>query len=206
MKDLQEKILEFFNNIDERQKYYMFAGVLLLFFLLDYFILMNPQIKALTTISPELTILQGDIQKVKDDIKRIDQYKMSTEETQKKMDELGQRVLTREGLPVVLAYISELANSNGFEVDQMIPNPDEQKSLLENNGREYFTLPIEIRGRCSYHHFGRFLNKMENGEFDLRLGEFSISGNPGQTTRPQHDVQLKVLAVVTEDKSNGGGK
>jgi Tfp pilus assembly protein PilO len=206
MNELREKITDFLNNIDERQKYYVFGVILFLFLLLDYFLLMNPQLNALSKLNPEVKILKADIQKVKTDIKQIGQYTKNTEDVQKKMDDLGQRVLTREELPIVLAYISELANDNGLEIDQMIPNPDEQRSLLVNNGREYFTLPIEIRGRCSYHSFGKFLNQMENGEFDLRLGEFSIAGSQSQTSPAFHNVQLKVLAVVNEDKFNGGKK
>ena len=65
---LQNKISSYIESVDEKVIYYILGGILFSVFLLDYFVLMRPQIASLSKISPEIRLLSDDINKAKDDI------------------------------------------------------------------------------------------------------------------------------------------
>ncbi|MCA9406954.1 MAG: hypothetical protein KC684_10475, partial [Candidatus Omnitrophica bacterium] len=62
---VQEKIREFLEKVDQKQLYYIFGGIVLFVFLLDYFLLMRPQINSLNKINPEIIKLRKQIDDAK---------------------------------------------------------------------------------------------------------------------------------------------
>ncbi|MGE0269003.1 MAG: type 4a pilus biogenesis protein PilO [Candidatus Omnitrophota bacterium] len=193
--DLKEKFNEKFEKLDDKTLYYIFGGVLLLVFLLDYFVLMRPQLATLTKINPELKILAVDIDKAKGEIMKLDQYQKEVARLEGVIKKENEKVEPREEVPLILEHVSRLANDNGVKINQIMPNVIDSEIVLENNDRVYYALPIEIEARAGYHNLGRFIDVIERGEIFLKVTKLTIASS---TNTKEHSIKLTLGAIVYE--------
>lgn len=180
-------------KINDKNRHYVFGGILVVIFLLDWFILMQPQLRALQKINPELKALSESIQNTKNDIQNIDTYKKQVEELKGKVSDIYLSVKAKEEVEVILERISLLANKNGVKIDQIKPDTQELEVLLENNERQFLSLPISIEAHSSYHNFGKFINELERDEIFLKVSTFTIT--PTSEMR-SHSIKLTLKAVI----------
>lgn len=197
IKELLKKLQEKIAGLDDKQRYWIFAGILVFIFLLDYLILMRPQLNTLSKINPEIKLLKDDLKKAKDDIQKIDYYKGEVEKLKGSVSEANIKVKPKEAVPLVLEHISRIADQNGVVINQIMPEPEGQEVAIQNPERIYYRLPISVEARGGYHQFGRFINALENGEVYIEVKTFSIS-SAGVETR-QHKINLKLDAVIYEN-------
>ena len=200
---IPEKYLRLITNLDEKQRYCVLGGVLLFVFLLDYFILMGPQLSALSKINPKIEILTKDIKETKDNLQKIEFYRGEVKRLKGKVKDTDLMVKPKHEVPLVLERISRIANQNGIKIDQIMPETQHQEILLEEKERTYYTLPIFIEARASYHDFGRFLNKIEKDEILLKVSSFTLK----KGSRPRlHEVTVTLESIIHEevDPTAGG--
>ena len=190
------KISSFLLKVEGKNRYYIFIGILVFVFLMDYFLLMSRQLSALRKINPEISLLSEDIKKVKNDMKKLDTYRADLEEISKKFEEANLKVKSRDEVSVILEYIANTASETGVKIDQIMPDTLDQELLTENNQRKYFDLPIYMEARSDYHSFGRFFNKFEQNDISLRIGSYTIVVT--NDTR-SHSIKLTFRATVYED-------
>ncbi len=193
---IPEKISSIFSKVEGNNRYYVFVGILFAVFLLDYFLLMSPQLGALKKINPEIKALSGNIKRAKEDIKKLNIYKADLEEISEKFTEANLKVKSRDEISAVLEYIAYVANETGVKIDQIMPDMLGQELLTENNQRKYFDLPIYMEARSSYHNFGRFLNKIGQNDISLRVGTFTVVVT--NDTR-HHAIKMTFKATIFED-------
>ena len=193
---IANKISSYLESVDEKTIYYLLGGVLFFVFLLDYFILMKPQISTLVKISPEINLLSDDIAKAKNDIQRFQQYKKEVEDLKGKVKKSNKKLKFKEEVPLILENISFMADNNGIIIDRVMPNFPEQKVLLENNERRYYGLPIFIKARSNYHDFGSFLNQIENGDIFFNVSSFAVVATTGKR---KHVIEIVLDAVIYEE-------
>lgn len=191
------KIPDILNKIDEKNRYYIFIGILVFVFLADYFVLMRPQFAALTKISPEIRILSQDIQKAKEEIQRMSSYQDEIKRLEDKIKGSSLKMRSKDEVPLILERISQLANQNGVEIDQIMPFSQDQEILLQDNKRTYYALPILVEARSGYHSFGRFLNQLERDNIAVDEAAFAITAT--DDTR-YHKVKLNLEAMVFEEE------
>src|SRR3989344_131290 len=164
------KVSELIGKIDEKNRHYFLIGALLFIFLLDYFILMRPQMVILTKISPELKLLSQDIEKAREDIGKLGFYQAEVRRLESQLAQTSKTIKSKEEVSIILEQISRMANRNNIRIDQIMPSMEEQKVLLEDNKRTYYALPILVQAKSGYHDFGRFLNQMERNDLFFGFG------------------------------------
>ncbi|MCD4781481.1 MAG: type 4a pilus biogenesis protein PilO [Candidatus Omnitrophica bacterium] len=190
------KYVEMLQNIDEKNRYYLFIGVLLLIFLLDYFVFIGPQLGTLMGLSPKISILNDDIQRVENDFKRIEDYRIQVKELKETLAEIRKNIKLREDVPNILEKISFLADKNGIKIDRIMPEPDDQTEILEKDKKVYYYLPIYIEARSTYHNFGRFLSSLEQEEIFIKTSTFSLASS---SNIKEHTLKLTLLTIIVED-------
>lgn len=195
-KKISDKISLVFEKIEGKNRYYVFIGILLFVFLLDYFVLMSPQLAALRKITPEIRIVQDNIKKLKKDMQKLGVYRRDLKELNNKFDETNTMVKSRDDVSMILEHIAYVASEYAVKIDQMIPDMLDQELLAENSQRKYFDLPIYIEARSGYHNFGRFLNNIGTEDISLRIAAFTISAT--NDTR-YHVVKITFKATVFEE-------
>ncbi len=193
---IPEKISSIFLKVEGNNRYYVFIGVLVFVFLLDYFLLMSPQLGALRKISPEIKTVSEDIRKAKADIDKLNSYKADLEKATEKFTEANLKVKSRDEISIILEHIAYIANETGMKIDQIMPDMLGQELLTENDQRKYFDLPIYMEARSSYHNFGRFMNKVEQNDISLRIGTFTIVVT--SDTR-NHMIKMTFKATIFEE-------
>lgn len=193
---IPEQISSVVSKMDGKNRYYVFIGILVAVFLLDFFLLMNPQLGALRKISPEIKALSENIRKGKEDIERLNTYRASLEDISQKFSEANLKVKSRNEVSLILEHIAYVASETGVKIDQIMPDILGQELLAENDQRKYYDLPIYMEARSSYHDFGRFLEKIEQNDVSLRVGAFSVVAT--NDTR-SHALKLTFKATIFED-------
>lgn len=200
---IPEQFKQLFVKLDEKNRYYVFGGILLFVFLLDYLIIMRPQLGTLAKISPEIKLLVDDVTKAKVDIDKLLQYKSEVEKLRKKVEGESKKVRSREEVTVVLEQISRLAIDSGLRIEQITPNSAEQKLILDTKERKYYSLPISIDAKSGYHHFGKFLNQFELEGIFLTVKTFNIA-SVGESKL--HNLKLTLNALVYDEIKPGEKK
>ena len=194
---MKVKISEFVGKIDEKSRYYILIGVLVFVFLLDYFILMRPQLATLAKINPEIKILAQDWEKAREDIQKLSFYQDEVKQLEGQLAQTSQRLKSKEEVSMILEQISRMANQNHVKIDQIMPFVEDQKVLLEDNRRIYDALPILVQARSGYHDLGRFLNDLEKNDLFLYMTAFSIvTGEDAHS----HALKMNLKAIVFEEK------
>ncbi|MBU0469400.1 MAG: type 4a pilus biogenesis protein PilO [Candidatus Omnitrophica bacterium] len=193
---LQNKISSYIESVDEKVIYYILGGILFSVFLLDYFVLMRPQIASLSKIGPEIRSLSEDIKKAKDDILRSKQYELEVAKISDDVAKSNAKLKFKEEVPLILENISRMADDNGVKIDQIMPDAQDQQILLENEERRYYSLPIFIKATSGYHDFGRFLSELERGDIFFKVSSFGIISSRGEK---KHLVEITLDAVVYEE-------
>ena len=192
----KKEILEKLENLNDKQRRYVFIGLLVLVFVLDFFLLMQPQISMLTKIGPEIDVLKQDIGTVKENSQRINEYKNAAERLRKKVDILNLSVRHKSEVSSILETISTLASKSGVKIDEIKPDPEQQKVLLDKNNRKYYSMPINIDAESSYHNFGRFLNQLENDVISLQVSSFTMIANGSSKN---HKIKMVLRTIVFEE-------
>ncbi|OGW96519.1 MAG: hypothetical protein A2Z81_00710 [Omnitrophica WOR_2 bacterium GWA2_45_18] len=191
-----ENILSIIGKVDEKKRFYLFIGVLVFVFLLDYLILMRPQLSTLMKINPEINILSQDIKQTQDDLLKISFYKSEVDRLRKNIKEVNQMIRSKDEVPLILERISRLANQNSIKIDQIMPNTQGQEILLDNKEQKYFKLPVLVEARGGFHNLGRFLNTIENDKMIVTIVDFDITKLNETNTLA---VRLTLEAVIFEE-------
>ncbi len=192
---VSEKIAEVLKKLEGKNIYYVFIGVLVVIFLLDYFIIMGPQLSALSKVSGEVKALSTQVTNTETAIQRLNTYRQQIKTLKKDIQEENLKVTLKDDVPLVLAEISRVAIANHFQINQIMPDVSQEQLLLEDKERRYFRLPVLIEAQSSYHNFGRFLNKIENLETILNIDTFSVvAGRQGKL----HKIKIKLSMIMFE--------
>jgi len=193
---LSEKVVDILKKLEGKNIYYALVGVLVLFFLMDYFILMRPQLAALSKIGAEINILSGDLGKVKTDIQRLNAYRNQTAQLRQNIKEENHRANLKDDVPLVLEHISRIAIKNNFQINQIMPDVIQQELLLEDDEKRYFRLPVLIEAKTSYHNFGRFLNQLERADAVLNVDAFAVMAKKDGKL---HNIKLTLSVIIFEE-------
>lgn len=194
---LKEQVAAILGKIDPKNYFYIFVGILLFLFLIDYFILMRPQIAALSKISGENKKLSDDIKQLKEDEKNLSGYRNQIEQLTNKVEEADLRFRSKNELDYVIQEISRLANLNKVKIDEIMSENENIKEVMKNIKRSYYSLPIDIEGKSDYHNLGRFLNQLETDNVFLNIRAFSLSKTEDAHS---HKIKLTIKTIVYDEK------
>ena len=183
-------------RINEKNPYYTLGLFLLIVFLLDYFLVMQFQLRTLYHLNPKVSMLSQELRTTQDTISKLQQYQVEVKKLSQKVRLLNSQIRTREQLPLVIDSIMRLAKKTGVRVEQIMPNSTAPESILKNNEGQYFSIPLVVEARAGYHNFGKFLNLLEREEAFLNIGDFTISAS--STEAAQHDIKMNLNAIVFE--------
>jgi len=104
-----EPYLEKLKNLDVKKRLYVFIGLLVFIFLIDYLIFMRPQLNALSKINPEIKLLNDDLKQAKDDISKMNIYRASVNALRKHVEVANAKVTPKVEVPLILENISIIA-------------------------------------------------------------------------------------------------
>lgn len=197
---IREKVFGAVAQINAKNPYYMLGLFLAVLFLADYLLLMQFQLRVLYVLNPKVGILGKELRTTKDDIAKRAEYQQELQRLSEKVKAMNTKIRTREEMTLIIDNVSRLARANGVRIEQIMPDSESSEPILKNTGGQYFIIPLRVEARAGYHSFGKFLNQIEREEAFLTLGDFSIQGNPTDSTK--HKINVNIKAIVFESRDN----
>jgi Tfp pilus assembly protein PilO len=197
---VMEKISGIISGLNEKNPYYVICGFLVLLLLADYFLVLQFQIGSINSLSPKIATLTRDIQTTKANIERIPQHKIDLEKLSGQLNKVNHKMRSKEEAPLILESVSRIANKNGVKIEKILPRTSQAEPVLDNDDGQYFSIPVDVEAKSSYHDFARFINQLETEEIFLSILEFSILEN--HSNAMHHTIQLMISAVVFEKKQD----
>ncbi|MDP2938777.1 MAG: type 4a pilus biogenesis protein PilO [Candidatus Omnitrophota bacterium] len=182
------------NFLLERHKNLIIALFLILLFILDFTLLMGPQIRILRKIGAKVLVLSSDLRKAKKDIASQKEFKDKLTLLKGKIEEIGASVKPEEELPSILDTISRTANRTSVKITQLKPLKEERTVVLKTGKTLFYQIPVLIDVRCGYHELGKFLNELERGDLFLKIIALEVTTN--QDDILHHLVRLTIQLFV----------
>ncbi len=168
---IDEKFIPFEN----KKKFIVLGGIVLLPILLCYFLVYQPNIE-------QTDKLKEQIQKSSDELKRVRKaardLPLHVEELKKTQEafELTSVLLPKsQEIPDLLRSISDLGKHSGLDFLSFVPGSEVPKDF-------YAEIPIDIKIRGPYHNLGLFLDKVSKLERivtvnNIRTEKVDLEGN-----------------------------
>lgn len=189
------KIIQSFNSLNDQARYGILAGIVILVLSLDMFFLVLPQLAGISDANDRIKKISDDTQEVLTGRQRIVQLKKNLEDVRTQLNSLNKKVRNIQEVPVILSTISSIANDYGVKIDQLIPEKNLQEDLKAIGDGRYYALPIEIKARCGYHMFGRFLNKLESEDMYFILKNFIVENVDRNINTHSFSLTIKMILV-----------
>ncbi|MCK5215093.1 MAG: type 4a pilus biogenesis protein PilO [Candidatus Omnitrophica bacterium] len=194
--ELKAKITGGITKIYENNPFLLIGGVILVVLLVDYFLVMQFQLRILGTLNPKISERSQELKTTQNNVERMPQYKKEAGRIESELARASRRIKTKEEIPLVLKDISRIANIHSVRIEEVFQDTSLDNPILENSEGKYYILPVEIQARSSYHDFGRFLNQLENEGAIMNIPEFKIAASSGETAK--HSIRLVINTVVLE--------
>ena len=89
------------------------------------------------------------------------------------------------------AYISAQAKESSIEITE---TSSLMTQFYKQIGKDkYSMIPLSLSLRCKYHNLGKFLSKIEQGEYPLKIKNLVIAAE-----KTNHIVSLNISALAKE--------
>jgi len=199
--DFLNKLL---SKIDDKNQHLVAWGFLGLILILDFFLILKPQLNKLSQLNPAIQKLSSDLSSARKNISQVNQFRLEITLSKDKLEQMVSAVKKREELNIILQRLSLLANQAGVEIDQIMPNPLAQEEMLKDKEAQYFSLPIFIQAKGGFHSLGRFMNAVENDPMALNVANFTF--NSSQSDRVGHLAQLTLKATIFDESNQESSK
>jgi len=191
MKQFLDKI----NTLDARYVYLLIAGTILLFATADFCLIMRPQVSILMALDKKIAQSKADITTLQTNKQRLGQFQKQLDLARESMQDFNIMIHKKDEVPVVLKAISTFANEYGVKIDQLVPQPPEQKPLVQNENGKYFSQVIFVRANTGYHQLGRFLQRLEKERIFWQMDSFAISADDQNPQMHKVKMQMKILLL-----------
>lgn len=145
--------------------------------LLDFFLIMRPQMRWSSQLSPKIIELKRQIDQTDSDIALIAQIQEQYQKSKTEMADIEKKVPLEEDIPLILQVISNAANDAMIKIFEMRPMKEAKEIILETKTGKYYRIPISIEARGGYHLFGNFLSILENSEIFMSVHSLEITSN-----------------------------
>ncbi len=193
------KLVEKFNALDLKLRYGILGIAVVWIMLLDYALIMQFQVRALSKMKQEIATLKADTDRVKNESQRITQIMRNASGMQGQVQKFNTKIRSLQEVPLVLDEISRIANTNKVTIDQITPAKEGQEEMVTIGSIKYYALPIVITARSGYHMFGRLLNELENAQLLFIVKDLRIQ----PSEKPNSLAVGVTLKVILMDKKEG---
>ena len=189
-------LIGYFNSLDIKARYTIFAVCVGAVVALDYFLLIRLQLQWMAAADTAIQSVAADTARVKSDVQRVGQIKQNLEISRAELESVNSKIRSMEEVPAILEEISRTANEFHVNIEQLAPVKAEKEALLAGAGSQYYSLPIVITAHSGYHMFGHFLNKLESGNLLFMLRDLRVE--QGAQAAGDLTIQATLKIIVTD--------
>ncbi|MBI4707904.1 MAG: type 4a pilus biogenesis protein PilO [Candidatus Omnitrophica bacterium] len=198
MKDLLQKIINFKIPQDfefDNKKKILAVIICVVVLYLDFGVVMKAQLTGLRKIGPKITKLKSELDLLNKNLLRMQDIKASDPEAIKKRAQKAMRMIPEGQISLLLQTLSENANKNFLTITHIKPakEPPVKGVVVPQNLTSYL-INIDLNG--DYHHLGKFINALENGDVFLMVQNLRIQ--PDRKDFLKQKINLVLKTYVTK--------
>lgn len=190
-----EDLIGRFNGLDIKIRLGFFVGILLLVLTIDYFAVLQFELRGLRLTAESIKNTEEDIAKLQADQARLGQIKNTLNKVKEDFNKMQGKIRSLQELPMILEDLSKMAVAAHLTVDQITPSREGQEDFATIAGVKYFALPVVVTAHCGYHNFGQFLNTVENSNVMFLLKDLRLEGSEKQNSAVSVTATLKVIVA-----------
>ncbi|MBF0388025.1 MAG: type 4a pilus biogenesis protein PilO [Candidatus Omnitrophica bacterium] len=187
--------LDKLKELEAKYLYMMLAGIILLFAVGDYALVMRSQVGLVGSLDSRIVKLRADIADLANNKQRLVQYNDQLEQARLARKNFSAMVHRKDEVPAVLKSISSIANDCGVKIDQLSPQAVSAAALVQNEDGKYHSMNIAVRVRSGFHQFGRFLNQLERARIFWQLEDFTVKADDKDLQRQEVKMNMKILIL-----------
>jgi Tfp pilus assembly protein PilO len=176
------------SGLDDKKIVAVILVLLIVVIFLDFRFITGKQVQGIRSLGPKIAKLQKDTDSVKKDLARIKALKSKQAEPQISLAK-ARKIVSQEEIAYILQQVSEMANKNDVRIMQMKPSQEKGAQT-----EKLIPLLITLDLVCDYHHLGKFINDMENGQIFLAVQGMKISSQAQDILK--QNVSLAVKTYV----------
>lgn len=158
---------EKYAKLNNKTKYLVAVGLIILPAALFYFLIFQPQSTKMINLNSQITGLQNDIAKVKKAVSDLPKYKRELEEVKKEFEATSVLLPKSQEIPNLLRNISDLGKNAGLDFLTFTPGQEVPKDF-------YAEIPIDITIKGPYHNLGVFLDKVSKLDRIVTVNNITI--------------------------------
>lgn len=177
----------------DNKKIALLVFICALFLYLDFSLVFKSQMRALKTTAPKIAALKRDLDNLAKDTARMRELKKKQAEPEQKTAVKLKKIISSQQLVSLLKDLSDIANKNEVKLEQIKPSKDTQIAKQDKIAGIDKLQPILITLNLTgdYHHFGKFINDIENGEVFIAVQSMKIASGQGQYFKQKVSLVLR---------------
>lgn len=192
---IPDQITAFFaEHITEKNRYYFIGGVLFVISLMAILF----QFKILMSLNPKIASLSKELKQAQENISRLGQFEQEADRLNSARHDMDARILSKEQIPAILENIAVIAKDFKIKINQLVPLRESQDSVLKMDEGQYFSFPILVHARGSYHDIGRFFDRLEKDAILMNIVDFDVTAN--NENAAQHSLNMIIQVFLKEKK------
>lgn len=188
--------MNFFNlkEMDKEQKQKLLLAVLIgaIGLVFYYTFLIQPQMRRLDGLMPEVREIRRELILMKQDINRVDRLREQLGLLNEQMERYQKSFPLESDLSGLLSYLSAEARKAHVTLLGIEPKAEEEK----NSSGIFQEISLTLRAEGGYHELGLFLNRLETGERLMAVDHFALETNPNNPR--QHPMRLNLKSYVSK--------
>ncbi|RPH71157.1 MAG: pilus assembly protein PilO [Myxococcaceae bacterium] len=182
MDELIERVLK----APPLQRWGGLAGALVLITLLNYFLLISPELTKLEQQAAQQRALDSQLQEKSEIAQNLNERRREMDVLQQKLDEALSELPEAADLDELLAQLNEIGRKSGLEISTVEPTPEETAQI-------YVKIPIKMVLTGNYHEVAMFLQSLANLRRIVNVNNIQL----GSPTLKAEKVVLNTSFVAT---------
>ena len=183
---------KFINERNPREKQMIIALGLIGIVFFDYWVLINPVIKAYIRIGSQSAPLETELKGLSDDWKNRKFIEKNWNQAKLNLENSERRFIAPNETPTFLENLSKLALDSGVKVTSLQPLESPNKNTKKAPIDPYTGVAIRISAIGGTHEFGKFLSWLENNSTFIKVTDIKISPNSMDDHRHILDLEIGV--------------
>lgn len=181
-------------KLDKKKIYLIILASAILIYL-DFTFVIGREIQNIKNIQPKTAKLEKDLDTLNKDLAKIQELKNKQAENNQKLPKVKKIILDSETVSL-LQNISQLANKDAIQIIQIKSSKEAQVTQDKPTSADKFTpLVITLDLMSDYHHFGKFINDLENSQTFIAVQSFKINYQQADYIKQRISLVLKTYVT-----------
>ncbi len=191
-------MINLLNNLQlDKKKIILIIIVFVAVVYLDFTFVIGRQMGNINTLGQKITKIKKDLDKLSRDLDKSKATNGKQVETSQKPSPKVKKVLSNTEVVSLLKNISEIAKKDSVQIIQIKSSKEAPSGPGKASAADKFSPVFVILDLVSdYHHFGKFINDLENAQTFMEVQSFKI--NSEQTNYMQQAEQLTLKTYVSK--------